>query len=134
MILFGPEVVTDFRAFFIYPLSLSQSYFQKIFFPLFTGECLPPDQRKTAYRRKKLLARFPDDFVFQLTKDEVEMVKSQIVTSPNSNFYSGQEGGRRKPPYAFTEQGITMLATVIKGETAERQNIFIIGRKPCTRT
>ena len=70
--------------------------------------------------------RFPDDFMFQLTKDEVEIVKSQIVTSPNSNFYSGQEGGRRKPPYAFTEQGIYMMATVLKGDVAEQQSIFIM--------
>ena len=75
---------------------------------------------------KRNIGRFPDDFMFQLTKDEVEAVKSQIVTSPNSNFYSGQEGGRRKPPYAFTEQGIYMLATVLKGEVAEQQSIFIM--------
>ncbi|MEE3468284.1 MAG: ORF6N domain-containing protein, partial [Eubacterium sp.] len=61
---------------------------------------------------KRNVGRFPDDFMFQLTKEEVELVKSQIATSPDSNFYSGQEGGRRKPPYAFTEQGIYMLATV----------------------
>ena len=75
---------------------------------------------------KRNLARFPDDFMFQLTKEEVEIVKSQIVTSPDSNFYSGQEGGRRKPPYAFTEQGIYMLATVLKGEIADQQSIFIM--------
>ena len=54
------------------------------------------------------------------------MVKSQFATSPDSGFYSGQEGGRRKPPYAFTEQGIYMLATVLKGEVAEKQSIFIM--------
>jgi len=75
---------------------------------------------------KRNIGRFPDDFMFQLTKDEVEAVKSQIVTSPNSNFFSGQEGGRRKSPYAFTEQGIYMLATVLKGEVAEQQSIFIM--------
>ena len=75
---------------------------------------------------KRNVGRFPYDFMFQLTKDEVEVVKSQIVTSPNSNFYSGQGGGRRKPPYAFTEQGIYMLATVLKGEVAEQQSIFIM--------
>lgn len=53
-------------------------------------------------------------------------MKSQFATSPNSNYYSGQEGGRRKPPYAFTEQGIYMLATVLKGEVAEQQSIFIM--------
>ena len=62
---------------------------------------------------KRNIGRFPDDFMFQLTKDEVEVVKSQIATSPNNNFFAGQEGGRRKPPYAFTEQGIYMLATVL---------------------
>ena len=64
--------------------------------------------------------------MFQLTKEEVMMVKSQFATSPDSDFYSGQEGGRRKPPYAFTEQGIYMLATVLKGEVAEKQSIFIM--------
>ena len=57
---------------------------------------------------------------------EIEAMKSQIVTSSNFNFYSGQEGGRRKPPYAFTEQGIYMLATVLKGEVAEQQSVFIM--------
>ena len=75
---------------------------------------------------KRNIARFPEDFMFQLTKEEVEVVKSQIATSPNSNFYAGQEGGRRKPPYAFTEQGVYMLATVLKGELAEKQSIFIM--------
>lgn len=75
---------------------------------------------------KRNINRFPEDFMFQLTREEVESVKSQFVTSPESTFYSGQEGGRRKPPYAFTEQGIYMLATVLKGETAERQSIFIM--------
>lgn len=75
---------------------------------------------------KRNIARFPDDFMFQLTREEVEAVKSQIATSSNYNFYSGQEGGRRKPPYAFTEQGIYMLATVLKGEMAEQQSIFIM--------
>ena len=75
---------------------------------------------------KRNIERFPDDFMFQLTKEEVEGVKSQFVISPFSNFYAGQEGGRRKPPYAFTEQGIYMLATVLKGKVAEQQSIFIM--------
>ena len=75
---------------------------------------------------KRNITRFPEDFMFQLTHEEVESVKSQIATSRNINFYSGQEGGRRKPPYAFTEQGIYMLATVLKGELAEQQSIYIM--------
>ena len=75
---------------------------------------------------KRNIGRFPVDFMFRLTKEEIEVVKSQIVISPNHNFFSGQEGGRRKLPYAFTEQGIYMLATVLKGEVAEQQSIFIM--------
>ena len=75
---------------------------------------------------KRNIGRFPDDFMFQLTKQEVESVKSQFVTSRETDFFAGQEGGRRKLPFAFTEQGIYMLATVLKGEVAERQSIFIM--------
>ena len=52
--------------------------------------------------------RFPDDFIFQLTKEEFSNWKSQIVTS-NSDIM-----GLRKMPYAFTEEGIYMLATVLR--------------------
>lgn len=75
---------------------------------------------------KRNIERFPEDFMFQLSKDEIDLVKSQIVTSPNSNFYSGQEGGRRKPPYVFTEQGTYMLATVLKSDIAVAQSIAIM--------
>lgn len=75
---------------------------------------------------KRNLTRFPEDFMFQLTKEEVELVKSQFVTSRNINYFEGQEGGRRKLPDAFTEQGIYMLATVLRGELAEQQSIFIM--------
>ena len=68
--------------------------------------------------------------MFQLTREEVEDLKSQIATSPDSNLKSqiviSSWGGNRKPPYAFTEQGIYMLATVLKGELAEQQSIFIM--------
>jgi len=75
---------------------------------------------------KRNINRFPEDFMFQLTKDEMVLVKSQFATSPNYNFFEGQDGGRRKLPYAFTEQGIYMLATVLRGELAEQQSIFIM--------
>ena len=75
---------------------------------------------------KRNIARFPEDFMFQLAKDEIDFVKSQIATSRNYNMYEGQDGGRRKAPYAFTEQGIYMLATVLRGELAEQQSIFIM--------
>lgn len=56
----------------------------------------------------------------------LELVKSQFVTSRNINYFEGQESGRRKLPYVFTEQGIYMLATVLRGELAEQQSIFIM--------
>ena len=64
--------------------------------------------------------RFPNDFMFQLTKDEFENWKSQIVTS-NSDVM-----GLRKMPYAFTEEGIYMLATVLNSNVAVQTNIAII--------
>lgn len=75
---------------------------------------------------KRNITRFPEDFMFQLTKEEIDFVKSQFATSRNRNMYVGQDGGRRKAPYAFTEQGIYMLATVLRGDLAEQQSIFIM--------
>ena len=75
---------------------------------------------------KRNIDRFPDDFMFQLNRDEMDLVKSQIVISQNSNFFEGKDGGRRTLPYAFTEQGIYMLATVLRGELARQQSIFIM--------
>lgn len=66
---------------------------------------------------KRNIARFPEDFMFQITKSELDSMKSQIVTS--------SWGGNRKLPYAFTEQGIYMLATVLRGELAEQQRYQI---------
>ncbi len=75
---------------------------------------------------KRNIGRFPDDFMFQLTREEFDFVKSQFATSRKYNDFTGQSGGRRKLPFVFTEQGIYMLATVLKGEVAEKQSIFIM--------
>ncbi len=75
---------------------------------------------------KRNINRFPEDFMFQLTREEVELVKSHFATSQVQGYFTGQYGGRRKLPYAFTEQGVYMLATVLKGRTAEQQSIFIM--------
>ena len=69
---------------------------------------------------KRNIDRFPNDFMFQITKDEFENWKSQIVTS-NSDIM-----GLRKMPYAFTEEGIYMLATVLNSKVAVQTNIAII--------
>lgn len=75
---------------------------------------------------KRNIARFPEDFMFQLTSEEIEVVKSQNATSRDMTFFTGQMGGRRKPPYAFTEQGIYMLGTVLRGVVAEQQTIRVM--------
>jgi hypothetical protein len=64
--------------------------------------------------------RFPDDFMFQLTAEELEDWKSQIVISNKEKL------GLRKPPLAFTEQGVAMLSSVLNSETAIAVNIQII--------
>ena len=63
--------------------------------------------------------RFPEDFMFQLTKEEFTLLRSQSVSSK-------QWGGRRYPPYAFTEQGVAMLSSVLNSPRAIQVNIEII--------
>ncbi len=82
--------------------------------------------KKLNQQVKRNIERFPEDFMFQLANSEIESVRSQIVTSRKNDFFTGQEGGRRYLPYVFTEQGIYMLATVLRGELAEQQSIFIM--------
>lgn len=64
--------------------------------------------------------RFPSDFSFQLTEQEVANLKSQIATS------SLAHGGRRKLPRAFTEHGVAMLSSVLRSPTAVKVNIEIM--------
>lgn len=68
---------------------------------------------------KRNIARFPNNFRFQLTLDEVEGLRSQSVTSKT-------RGGRRYLPYVFTEQGVAMLSAVLKSKTAINVSIQII--------
>jgi hypothetical protein len=67
---------------------------------------------------KRNIRRFPDDFMFQLSRIEAKNLKSQIVIS--------SWGGRRANPYAFTEQGVAMLSSVLKSERAIVVNIMIM--------
>ncbi|MCG3138987.1 MAG: hypothetical protein HJJLKODD_02859 [Phycisphaerae bacterium] len=68
---------------------------------------------------KRNILRFPSDFMFQLTAQEFAILRSQSVTS------SGW-GGRRTPPYVFTEQGVAMLSSVLNSERAIMVNIEIM--------
>jgi hypothetical protein len=67
---------------------------------------------------RRNLSRFPPDFMFQLTPPEAEILRSQSVTS--------SWGGRRYLPYAFTEQGVAMLASVLKSQRAIQVNIMVV--------
>ena len=69
---------------------------------------------------KRNRERFPSDFMFQLTVKEVEILKSQIATSTT------RHGGRRKLPYAFTEHGAIMAASVLNSERAAEMSVFVV--------
>lgn len=69
---------------------------------------------------KRNIDRFPTDFMFQLTKEETEIWKSQIVIS------KAEKKGLRKKPLDFTEQGIAMLSSVLKSKRAIQVNVQII--------
>ena len=68
---------------------------------------------------KRNRERFPEDFMFQLTLEEFDILRSQSVTS-------SQWGGRRYPPYAFTEQGVAMLSSVLRSKRAVQVNVEIM--------
>jgi len=82
---------------------------------------------------KRNIDRFPDDFMFQLTKDEWESLKSQFVISNSNSGMSSQivmTSRNKRPttslPYAFTEQGVSMLSSVLKSKKAVQVNISIM--------
>src|SRR5216117_207868 len=64
--------------------------------------------------------RFPTDFMFQLTPQEIKVLRSQFVISKTGR------GGRRTRPYTFTEQGVAMLSSVLRSPRAVRVNIEIM--------
>jgi len=68
---------------------------------------------------RRNIDRFPDDFMFRLNKDEFDHLRRHFGTS-------SQWGGRRTPPYAFTEQGVAMLSSVLRSSQAVHVNIEIM--------
>ena len=73
---------------------------------------------KAASRNAK---RFPEDFRFRLSKEEYESLMFQTGISND-----GGRGGRRKPPYVYTKQGVSMLSAALKSEVAVRASVQII--------
>ena len=71
--------------------------------------------------------RFPDDFMFQLTTEEFDNLRYQFGTSSlRSQIVTSRWGGRRYPPYVFTEQGVAMLSSVLHSDRAIHVNIEIV--------
>ncbi|MDA0347759.1 MAG: ORF6N domain-containing protein [Verrucomicrobia bacterium] len=68
---------------------------------------------------KRNLKRFPEEFAFQLTHEEFRNLISQSVTS-------SRHGGRRKPPFVFTEHGTLMAATILNSDEAVKMSVFIL--------
>jgi hypothetical protein len=70
--------------------------------------------------------RFPDDFMFQLTQDEFDALRRQTGTS------TGGRGGRRYRPYAFSEQGVAMLSSVLRSKSAVEERRRASRRLPAS--
>ena len=84
---------------------------------------------------KRNIDRFPSDFMFQLTKEETESLRSQIValekgtdndTNLRSQFVTSSWGGSRYQNFVFTEQGVAMISSVLRSDTAVKVNISIM--------
>ena len=91
---------------------------QKVMLDNDLAELYEVETRRLNEQVKRNLERFPEDFMFQATKEEYENLKSQVTTS--------SWGGRRKLPYAFTEHGVLMLSSVLNSDRAIQVNIQIM--------
>ena len=93
---------------------------QKVMFDSDIADLYGVELRSLNQAVKRNTGRFPRDFMFQLTDKEWNSLRSQIVISKNNR------GGRRYAPYVFTEQGVSMLSSVINSERAIEVNINIM--------
>lgn len=91
---------------------------QKVMLDSDLAELYGVETKRLKEQVKRNEKRFPDDFMFQLTEKEFEILRSQIATS--------SWGGKRYLPLAFTEQGVAMLSSVLNSERAIAVNIQII--------
>ncbi|MCP3957938.1 MAG: ORF6N domain-containing protein [bacterium] len=92
---------------------------EKVMLDLDLAELYGVETRVLVQAVKRNLDRFPEDFMFQLSEAEFRDLRSQIVISSSW-------GGRRYPPYAFTEQGVAMLSSVLRSTRAVQVNIEIM--------
>ena len=92
---------------------------QKVMLDAHLAELYAVETRELIQAVTRNRTRFPRDFMFQLTKREYASLRSQIVIS-------NLRGGRRSAPYAFTEQGVSMLSSVLRSRRAVKVNIEIV--------
>ena len=96
------------------------------------AELYPVETKVMNQAVKRNIERFPEQFRFQLTQNELENLRCQIVTSSGSQSLKSQivtssaHGGRRTLPYVFTEQGVSMLSAVLRSDTAINVSIQIM--------
>ena len=94
---------------------------QKVMLDSDLAELYGVETRVLLQNVKRNIARFPPDFMFQLTKEEYDFLRSQIVI-----LKLGRGKHRKYLPYAFTEQGVAMLSSVLRSERAIQVNIVIM--------
>lgn len=102
---------------------LNKIYFvreQKIMIDRDLAELYGVETKRLKEAIKRNIERFPEDFMFEMTKDEFENWRSQFATSKSDKM------GLRYAPFCFTEQGVTMLSCVLKSKRAIEVNIKII--------
>ena len=94
---------------------------QKVILDTVLAELYGVETRSLIQAVKRNQQRFPSDFMFQLDNKEFSVLRSQnVISKPEGR------GGRRTPPYAFTEQGVAMLSSVLKSDRAVEVNIGIM--------
>ena len=93
---------------------------EKVMFDFHLAELYGVETKVLLQAVQRNIGRFPDDFMFRIDHQEFATLRSQIVTSKPGR------GGTRYAPYAFTEQGVAMLASVLRSERAVLVNIAIV--------
>jgi len=91
---------------------------EKVMFDSDLADLYGVETKRLNEQVKRNIERFPDDFMFQLSQEELKILKSQIATS--------RWGGRRTLPYVFTEHGVLMLSSVLNSDLAIKVNIQIM--------
>ena len=93
---------------------------QKVMLSTHLAELYDVETRVLNQAVKRNISRFPEDFMFQLTRDEVSRLTSQFAISKSGR------GGRRTLPYAFTEHGTVMAANILRSPKAIQMSVFVV--------